>query len=299
VLGVDQPVLTTAPDAEGRVVENVKLLVHAFDPEGRSKGSHTQEARIVMRPATGGSARFEVLTQTELPPGRYSLRLAAGSQEREKVGSVSMDVEVPKFDARLSLSGVVLTSSGAPVAAPRDALSALMPVIPTSERGFAPADDVEAFVRVYVNGAMAQPVELVWRIRDANDRVVVTARETVQNTRFGTRRSADVRYALPVATLPPGDYLLTLDASLTARSTARQKTSFHASGNLVTGGSASDAIPWLPLAPEDRTRATGSHQWLSSACQRPLFTLYLTVLPFIPSLRRKQASHLLPRRDIR
>jgi hypothetical protein len=226
VLGVDQPVLTTAPDAEGRVVENVKLLVHAFDPEGRSKGSHTQEARIVMRPATGGSARFEVLTQTELPPGRYSLRLAAGSQEREKVGSVSLDVEVPKFDARLSLSGAVLTSSGAPVAAPRDALSALMPVIPTSERGFAPADDVEAFVRVYVNGAMAQPVELVWRIRDANDRVVVTARETVQNTRFGTRRSADVRYALPVATLPPGDYLLTLDASLTARSTARRDVRF-------------------------------------------------------------------------
>src|SRR5690606_27476614 len=147
VLNVEQATTAGLLGEDGRRREHVSLMVHAFDPEGRPRGSHTQEATIVMRPDATGPARVDVLTSTELPPGRYSLRLAAGSRERETIGSVTIDVEVPKFDSSFSLSGALVTSSSAPMAAPRDALSLLVPFAPTAQRVFGRADTVEVFVR--------------------------------------------------------------------------------------------------------------------------------------------------------
>lgn len=214
VLHVDQPLLDAEPGPDGRLREHVSLLVHAFDPEGRPKGSHTQDATIVMRPGAGGRAQFEVLTSTELPAGRYSLRLAAGSQEREAVGSVTIDVDVPKFDTTVSLSGALVTSSSSPMAAPRDALSRLVPFVPTAQRTFERGDSVEVFLRAYQNARLvATPVEVTWRIRDGRDRQVWSRRETLHRDRLAPGRPADLRQVLPFDQLPAGDYLLTVSAT--------------------------------------------------------------------------------------
>ena len=52
----------------------------------------------------------------------------------------------------VSLSGLVLSVTPSGEVAPRDALTAVMPVIPTSRRTFVPTDRVQAFVRVYQGG---------------------------------------------------------------------------------------------------------------------------------------------------
>jgi VWFA-related protein len=226
VLHVDQASLDSLPGPDGRRREHVRLLVHAFDPEGRPKGFQTQDATIVMRPGATGRAPFEVLTSTELPAGRYSLRLAAGSQEREAVGSVTIDVDVPKFDTTVSLSGALVTSSSSPIAAPREALARLVPFVPTAQRTFSRGDTVEVFLRAYQNSRPAMtPVEVTWRIRDGRDRQVWNERESLQRDRLAPGQPADLRKALPLAQLPPGDYLLTVEA-VRGRVTARRDVRF-------------------------------------------------------------------------
>src|SRR5690606_17546786 len=133
-----------------------------------------------------------------------SLRLAAGSRERETIGSVTIDVEVPKFDSSFSLSGALVASSSAPMAAPRDALSLLVPFAPTAQRVFGRADTVEVFVRMYEGRAAAMtPVTVTWRIRDASDRTVAQSSERYGRDRLTAEHPADLQYPLPLADLEP------------------------------------------------------------------------------------------------
>lgn len=214
VLSVEQSAFDLPPGPDGRAREHVSLMLHAFDPEGRSRGSHTQDATVVMRPGIGGPSRFEILTTTELLPGQYSLRLAAGSRERESIGSVTIDVEVPKFDTPLSMSGALVTSSSAPIAAPRDALSRLVAFVPTAQRTFARTDAAEVFVRLYDGrGTSTTPARVVWQLRDGRDRTVALTREDLHDDRFSLQQPADLRYPLPLSTLEPGDYLVTVEAT--------------------------------------------------------------------------------------
>jgi len=226
VLNVEQAAFDLPPGPDGRLREHVSLMMHAFDPEGRSRGSHTQDATVVMRPGAGGPSRFEILTTTELPAGLYSLRLAAGSNERESIGSVTIDLEVPKFDAPLSMSGALVTSSSAPIAAPRDALARLVPFVPTAQRMFARTDTADVFVRLYDGRGMSMtPTTVVWQVRDGRDRTVMQTRDSLHSDHFSVQRPADLWYALQLSTLEPGDYLVTVEATR-GRFSARRDVRF-------------------------------------------------------------------------
>ena len=220
VLGVDQPLLDTPPDASGSSIEHVSVLVHAFDADGRSRAFQTQDATIVMRPERGGRAVFEILTKMELEPGRYSLRIAAGSREREKVGSVGLDVDVPAFSGPFSVSGILVTAEPSPVAAPRDALRALVPVVPTARRAFTRAARIGAFVRLYQPGAFRE-VGVLWQVRDARDKTLTSHRQNVPPEAFARTKSVDVTPSFNLQSLAPGEYVLTLNVTFNRRVTTR------------------------------------------------------------------------------
>jgi VWFA-related protein len=220
VLGVDQPLLETPPDASGQSTEHVYVLVHAFDADGRSRASQTQDATIVMRPERGGRAVFEILTKMELEPGRYSLRIAAGSREREKVGSVGIDIDVPTFRGVFSVSEMLLSAEPSPVAAPRDALSALVPVVPTARRRFAKATRVSAFVRLYQPSA-GRDVGVLWQVRDARDKTLTSHRQHVAPEAFARTKTVDLTPSFSLDSLAPGEYVLTFTATFNRRVTTR------------------------------------------------------------------------------
>ena len=212
VLGLQRP-----PEAKS-LLDTVDVQITAFTPDGFPRGTTSQLAIVTFRPSTTTEpARYEALSHIELKPGRYQLRIAAYSTLSDATGSVYADVEIPDFTKEpLSLSGVLLEVNPAPPSAPRGTLAAIVPVVPTSERGFQKLDRPSAFVRIYQGGGdPLVPVEFTTRLVDERDLVIANRIETLEPTRFDVAtRSADARFELPIVTLARGEYLLTFEAAM-------------------------------------------------------------------------------------
>jgi hypothetical protein len=113
-----------------------------------------------------------------------------------------------------------------PAAAPKDKLASLIPIVPTAERDFAAGDTVSAFARVYQGGKdPLLPVAATATIVDRMGAEVFSRTETMGTDRFVASRSADLLVTVPVGTLAPGPYLLTVTATRGATS-ARQQLRF-------------------------------------------------------------------------
>jgi VWFA-related protein len=227
MLGLRQPAPPAAPGA-ARVVENVDLEVSAFTPSGERRATMRQTARLTLRANVAGDALYEVLARLRLKPGRYQLRLAAHNRTRDTTGSVYADVDVPEFASEvLSLSGVVLGVTPALASAPKDALAALLPFAPTSQREFVASHQVRSFLRIYQGGRRPlAPVTMAVRIVDGLDGAVLGAVDTIGPDRFSPARAADYHFELPIARLAPGPYLLTFEATLPAGHLARRDVQF-------------------------------------------------------------------------
>jgi hypothetical protein len=132
---------------------------------------------------------------------------------------VYIDVLVPDFASEpLSLSGVVLTeSSGSSLRG--DALTTL---VPTARRVFATDERMQAVLRVYQGGsAAASPVAMKVRIVDEHDGAVFNRTETFPVTAFSRDRQADYSLRLPLSSLKPGEYWLSIEATAAKRTVRR------------------------------------------------------------------------------
>jgi hypothetical protein len=177
--------------------------------------SENQTVGITL-PANGaGDFPYEVLSRLALKPGRYELRVALDAAAGQSA-SVYTYVDVPNFsDSPLSLSGLVLSALPSWPIAPPDGFKDLLPIVPTTRREFDRTDHVSAFVRVY-QPSKDQPraAEVLAEIQDVSGRVVTKDRYSFGPDRFDiTSRAADYRIAVPVARLPSGEYLLTIEAT--------------------------------------------------------------------------------------
>jgi VWFA-related protein len=227
ILSLRQPPLELTPGVT-RVIEEVDLQVTAFTTDGDQRGTVRQNARVTLRGGVDQDAVYEVLARMSLKPGRYQLRLAAHNKTRDKTGSVFGDVEVPDFTAApLSLSGVVLDSSPGLIAAPRDALSSLLPLLPTSERDFSQAHVVRGFARIY-QGARSplSPVAATMRILNRAGATVLTQDVAFIESQFGRTRTADWMFDVPMFRLTPGPHVLRLDVRAGAKTSASRDVMF-------------------------------------------------------------------------
>jgi VWFA-related protein len=209
-------------DPGDRIEESIEFEARAFTSSGEERASVRHTARVVSR-AGVRNAEFEILSRLDLAPGRYQLRIAAFSHRLNKSGSVYYDVDVPDFqDAALSLSGVAVSLTPPPAAAPLDALVSLMPIVPTSQREFAAGEAATAFFRVYQGGGgRLAPVTLTSYVTRMDDTVGDRVREVIDPERFADGRAAARTIALPLASLTPGAYLLTVEAAMGNRTVRR------------------------------------------------------------------------------
>lgn len=219
-LGVQQP----APREGAGIEERVQLLSSAYDMSSRARATYRQTVQLKLRAADGADdAKYEILSKLELEPGRYQLRFAAHSASLNKSGSVFQDVEIPDFrKAPLSLSGVVLGVSPSLASAPKDFLSAVVPVAPTTQRTFLSGHRPTAFLQVYQGGKKPPvPVTLTTTIVNDQDRTVFTATRPVEPPEFSPARAADHRFDVPIDDLPAGAYLLRFEAGIGKFTVAR------------------------------------------------------------------------------
>lgn len=209
IVGLKQPIR----ESVDKTVENVELQISAYDVDGRSYGNSRARADVTLRAGSTGFAEYEVFGRIDLKPGRYQLRVAAFLASFDTAGSVYFDVDVPDFSSQpLSMGGLLVSATPSPVFAPKEGLKAIVPVIPTTRRVFAPTHAVSAFTRLYQGGkAKLVDIDAHMTIRDTQDKVVLDKPLSVPADKFD-RRAADLRFDVPVADLPSGHYLLTVEA---------------------------------------------------------------------------------------
>jgi hypothetical protein len=141
---------------------------------------------------------------------------------------------------RLSLSGIILRMNPGVVTAPKDALSSLIPVVPTTLREFDRRGTLTAFARIY-QGAGRPPsaVTATVRVVDSAGRSMFESIEEIGPSRLvpGPPSSFDWKVAVPIDRLREGRYLLIVEAKAGAdavrrdvRFTARWRGAGHCGG---------------------------------------------------------------------
>ncbi len=197
---------------------DVALTTTAYDSEGKPHGTLRQTMSIT--PKAGAPVEPDLPGHFPLRPGRYMLGIAATSEGRS--GGVFVDVDVPDFaKASLSASGLMLQRRPAPPI--RDKFIAdLVPFVPTTDRQFMPSDEVAMFVRIYQGGkGKIVPVRMTARVKNEKNAVASNHEGTLEVENFSQHRAADFEVSLPLDHLPPGEYLLEVDAQSGARHVIR------------------------------------------------------------------------------
>jgi hypothetical protein len=201
-LAVRMPAGATVPQRD-----TLEIITRAFTVDGDSV-SAVQARKLV----TSDEGTLEVGTAIDLKPGRYTLRVGVRSQATGRTGSVYTDVVVPNFkDDGLTMSDALLTSSSLGLLR-TDPFGILIPIV---SRSFGTEERVRAFLRVYQGGSKrVAPVDVKTRLVDEHDVEVMHRLETLSATAFSSERQADHWLALPLSELRPGDYWLSIEASV-------------------------------------------------------------------------------------
>lgn len=186
-------------------------------PQTRQLGNITIPADVRADVERNG---LHVLTKTDLPPGRYQLRIAVGTAQRG--GSVIYELEVPDYSKkRLAMSGVVLRGPNDPegVLLPRgDPLETLARRAPTTERAFRSDDQVTAYAEIYdIPGNRPHSLETRAILRSEAGEVtpVVTASRSPEELKQ-TGGSLRFEAPLPLKNLSAGRYVFSLEVTSSA-----------------------------------------------------------------------------------
>ena len=202
-------------------VEQVDVITSAMNAAGKSFPGERQKLSLTLRPDTYERVTahgLRVVTQMDLPPGRYQIRIAAGNAT--KAGSVLYDLEVPDFSkGPIALSGIALTSMQATndmgTVRPKNPLGDYLPGPPVATRDFRQGDTLTLFAEVYENARSSQvhQVAIKAELRADGGRVVAQTSESrssgeLQGKSGGYGFTSD----LPLTGVAPGLYVLHVEA---------------------------------------------------------------------------------------
>jgi VWFA-related protein len=202
-------------EANGTFNESLEIANAATNSTGKVFPGERNTAKLALKPDTYKSATehgFRLITQVNLPPGKYQLRLAAANSSG-KAGSVLYDLEIPDFyKDRFAMSGVAITSvaaSLAPTVRAKNPLGDFLPGPPVATREFAAGDTLMFFAEFYENGANnPHKVDLKAELRAGDGRVVLTATEERESGEVKGGGGYGFAGRLPLSDLAPGLYVL-------------------------------------------------------------------------------------------
>jgi VWFA-related protein len=202
------------------------LTVLSVDPAGKPTGKN-QKIALDLKPRTHQlvtATGFRVLSETEVPPGRWQFRVAGRSQNSGNTGSVFYDLDVPDFDKQdLALSGLVLTSSTAglvPTAGAAPLVKEVLPGPPTAARTFYPFDTLALFMEIYDREKTAHTLDVATTLTASDGQVAYRVNDE-RNTASTAAASAGKGFTIvhtaqvPLKDIPPGIY--TLRVAVTSR----------------------------------------------------------------------------------
>lgn len=193
------------------------------------------------------------VTTLDLPPGRYQLRVGAREANNGAVGSVFMDLDVPDFSVPFSMSGLLLSSSAAgltPTPRMEETLKALLPVPPTTARGFATAETLFGYVDVYDSLQPAHAVDITTSVTRVDGTKVFSTTDERQSSELGTSKGGGdgVPFTVPLTDIEPGLYVLNVEARprLANRSAVFREATFAVYGPPTSSASTAPRI--VPIA---------------------------------------------------
>jgi len=149
------------------------------------------------------------ISQLDLAPGKYVIRVAARAPATGAAGAVSADVDVPKFDALPALSGLALTSlpSALAVARGNARLAAALVTPPTADRRFVLGDRLQLAAEGYVPTVSAEGSSATFEVERVGGGVVLRRQETPPM--LGQRPDVrDVSVPIDTGSFRPGPHVL-------------------------------------------------------------------------------------------
>lgn len=214
----------TLPLAEkdGGFHNTLEVALVATDQKGKAFSGGRTTFDLNMKPDTAKRVRalgFRVISQIDLPPGRYTLRVGARESNSRKAGSVSYDLEVPDFSKdKLLMSSVAMTSAAssvAPTARTKDPLQQLLPGPLSSYREFPQADEIAIFTEVYDNsGDQPHKVDIAAQLKAEGGQTVFQIREERDSSELkGSSGGYGFAARIPLQDVAPGLYVLRVEAT--------------------------------------------------------------------------------------
>jgi len=196
------------------------LSLLTVDAGGKPTGTN-QKVALDLKPRTHQmvtATGFRVLSEVEVPPGRWQFRVAGRSENSGAAGSVFYDLDVPEFDkGSLSLSGLMLTSSTAglvPTAGTAPLVKEVLPGPPTANRAFYPFDTLALFMEIYEAEKVAHTLDVTTTLTAADGNVAYRVND--ERSTATANGAALVHTAqVPLKDIPPGIY--TLRVAVTSR----------------------------------------------------------------------------------
>jgi VWFA-related protein len=208
--------MATSASAGGK--GSLELLVAVADADGHVKaterGSLDMKLTEVTRDAVA-QLGLRVMSRLDVAPGRYLLKIAGVDGAGQTRGSVQYDLDVPDFSKEpLMMSGLALASTSElqrPTTGSDKDWKQRFPQPPTSARVFDAADNIQVSGEIYSNEKQIGRIETTTTVSAASGEVLVWHQETLTPA-AGKPATSHHQASMSLQSLPPGSYLLTVEA---------------------------------------------------------------------------------------
>ena len=214
----------TFVETDGIFNDRIEVAFLPIDADGDVRGDTKHVLTLELKPDTFARARergLRVVSEVQLPPGRYQLRAVAAEEGGNRSGSVLYDLEVPDFyGSGLSMSGLSLTSalvSAMVTVRAEDPLADVLPGPPSTTREFERDDTLALFTEFYENAPDAPPhvVDIATTMRAADGRIMFEHREERSSTELqGAGGGYGYGLQIPLGDMTPGTYVFTRGGAL-------------------------------------------------------------------------------------
>jgi len=208
-------------EKNGLLANDLEIAFMAVDNKGKLHSGDRSTVNLALKPETFTRVKsqgFRVISQMELPPGRYQLRVGA-AESGGRSGSVMYDLDVPDFyKTPFTMSGLAVTAASAgqtPTARSKDPLRDFLPGPPTAAREFQRGDELALFAEVYENaaGSAAHKLDITTTVRADDGRVVLQNQEERSSTELkGGRGGYGFTTRIPLKDFSPGIYVIHVEA---------------------------------------------------------------------------------------
>lgn len=221
-LELDGSVLHFTPK-NGMFADDLEVAVVAVGADGKPRDGGRDMIELRLRPQTHEMltrSGVRVMRRLDVPPGRYQLRVGARDTGSGRLGSVTLDLDVPDFSKPdLAMSGLILTSAAAshtPTANPDPEFKGVLPASPAALREFPRGDAVTVFAEVYDNRpSPPHRVEIKTSVLNEAGTVVFSAADERKTDELqGKRGGYGYTATIPLQSMAPGRYVLRVEAQV-------------------------------------------------------------------------------------